>query len=304
MGNQEPTDHDRLFKELISTFFLEFLELFFPQVLDYMEPESVTFQDKEVFTDVTIGERYETDLLAQVQFREEDSYFLIHLENQASSQSNFNKRMFRYFARLHEKFDLPIYPIVIFSYDQPQKQAINYYQVEFPDLQVLQFNYRVIQLNRLNWRNFLNQANPVACALMAKMNIAPTERPRVKLECLRLLATLRLDPARMQLISGFVDTYLRLSASELEIFNQEFEQIESTAVKEGIMEITTSWKEEGKQELMLSLLNRRLGELSSQTQAQIMSLNSSQLEELGVAMFNLENEDDLNSWLANSPTNN
>ena len=36
---------------------------------------------------------------------------------------------------------------------------------------------------------------------------------RVKLECLRLLATLRLDPARMQLISGFVDTYLRLSAN-------------------------------------------------------------------------------------------
>lgn len=40
------------------------------------------------------------------------------------------------------------------------------------------------------------------------------------------------------------------------MFNQEFEQIESIAVKEGIMEITTSWKEEGKQkgkqELMLS----------------------------------------------------
>jgi hypothetical protein len=147
---------------------------------------------------------------------------------------------------------------------------------------------------------------------MAKMNIAPTERPRVKLECLRLLATLRLDPARMQLISGFVDTYLRLSTSELEVFNQEFEQIESIAVKEGIMEITTSWKEEGKlegkqegkQELILSLLNYRFGELSSQTQAKIMSLNSSQLEELGVAMFNLENKDDLNSWLANSPTNN
>ncbi len=166
----------------------------------------------------------------------------------------------------------------------------------------------MIQLNRLNWRDFLNQANPVACALMAKMNIAPTERPRVKLECLRLLATLRLDPARMQLISGFVDTYLRLSISELEVFNQEFEQIESIAVKEGIMEITTSWKEEGKekgkQELILHLLNHRLGELSSETQAEIMSLNSSQLEELGVAMFNLENEDDLNSWLANSPTNN
>ncbi len=320
MANQGAIDHDRLFKELISTFFLEFLELFFPQVLDYLEPESVTFRDKEVFTDVTRGERYETDLLAEVRFQEEDSYFLIHLENQASSESDFNQRMFRYFARLHEKFNLPIYPIVIFSYDQPQKPAINYYQVEFPDFQVLQFNYRVIQLNRLNWRDFLNQPNPVACALMSKMNLAPAERPRVKLECLRLLATLQLDPARMQLISGFVDTYLRLNARELEVFNQEFEQIESTTVKEEIMEITTSWKEEGKregkqegkregkqegkQELILNLLTYRFGELSSPIQAEIMRLNSSQLDELGLASYNLENEQDLRRWLANSLGNN
>nr|WP_287127406.1 hypothetical protein [Candidatus Cyanaurora vandensis] len=36
----------------------------------------------------------------------------------------------------------------------------------------------------------------------------------MKLECLRLLATLKLDPAQMQFISGFVDTYLQLTGSE------------------------------------------------------------------------------------------
>ncbi len=30
-------DHDRLFKELISTFFIEFIELFFPQLMDYLD---------------------------------------------------------------------------------------------------------------------------------------------------------------------------------------------------------------------------------------------------------------------------
>ncbi len=58
-------DHDRLFKELLSTFFVEFIELFFPDVMADLEPESVTFPNLEVFTDVTAGERYETDLLAQ-----------------------------------------------------------------------------------------------------------------------------------------------------------------------------------------------------------------------------------------------
>lgn len=35
-------DHDRLFKELISTFFVEFMELFFPEVLAYVERDSIT----------------------------------------------------------------------------------------------------------------------------------------------------------------------------------------------------------------------------------------------------------------------
>jgi hypothetical protein len=47
-----------------------------------------------------------------------------------------------------------------------------------------------------------------------------------------------------------------------------------------------------------------LGELSSETQAEIMTLNSSQVEELGVAMFKLENEEGLKHWLANSLENN
>ena len=72
----ENIDHDRLFKELISTFFVEFIELFFPQVMTYLDSESVTFLDKEIFTDVTEGEKYETDLIAQVKFQRQSSFFL------------------------------------------------------------------------------------------------------------------------------------------------------------------------------------------------------------------------------------
>jgi predicted transposase/invertase (TIGR01784 family) len=113
-------DHDRLFKELLTTFFVEFLELFLPEVLPYLENDSIEFIDKEVFTDVTAGERYEADLIVKVKFRAQESYFLIHVENQSYKQPSFDKRMFRYFARLYEKFDLPVYPVVIFSYDSPK----------------------------------------------------------------------------------------------------------------------------------------------------------------------------------------
>jgi hypothetical protein len=189
-------DHDHLFKELISTFFVEFLELFIPEVLTYLDRDSITFVDKEIFTDITAGERYEADLIVKAKFRSQESYFLIHIENQAQQQTDFSKRMFRYFSRLYEKFDLPIYPVVLFSYKYPRTVEPNYHQIAFPNKVVLQFNYDVIQLNQLNWRDFVQQANPVASALMAKMNIADSERPKVKLECLRLLATLRLNPQK------------------------------------------------------------------------------------------------------------
>jgi hypothetical protein len=197
-------NHDRLFKELLTIFFVEFLELFLPEVVTYLKRDSLEFLDKEVFTDITAGEQYEADLVVKAQFQEQETFFLIHVESQSYPQTDFGQRMFRYFARLSEKFALPVYPIAIFSYDSPRTLQPNTYQVAFPDKLVLEFNYAVIQLNQLNWRDFLRQQNPVASALMAKMNIVVEDRPKVKFECLRLLATLRLDPARMQLISGFI----------------------------------------------------------------------------------------------------
>ena len=70
-------DHDRLFKELISNFFMEFIELFLPEVRDYIEAGSVELLDKEVFTDITAGERHEVDLVAKVRFKEQDTFFLV-----------------------------------------------------------------------------------------------------------------------------------------------------------------------------------------------------------------------------------
>ena len=303
-------DHDRLFKELLTTFFLEFIDLFFPDLTAYLEPDSLTFLDKELFTDVTSGEQYEADLVAKVQFRTQESFFLIHVENQANPQSDFSQRMFRYFARLYEKFALSVYPIAIFSYNTPQRHEPNFHQVSFPDFDVLKFNYKVIQLNRLNWRDFLHQPNPVASALMAKMKMTQQERVQVKVECLRLMTTLRLDAARMQLISGFIDTYLRLSAKEEQQFQAQIRTIEPNNQREEVMEIVTSWMEQGLQQglqqgevvLILRQLNRRFGSIAPELEAQIRSLAISQLENLGEALLDFSDTSDLVTWLSEHKT--
>ncbi len=167
---------------------------------------------------------------------------------------------------------------------------------------MLEFNYRVIQLNRLNWRDYLGQANPVASALMAKMQISPIDRPKVKAQCLRLLVTLRLDPARMQLISGFVDTYLDLTELEEQVFREELGRIEPEA-QEQVMQIVTSWMrtgiEQGKLSIVMRQLKRKVGELNPEVEERVKGLSVAQLEELSEALLDFSNLEDLTTWLRN-----
>jgi Domain of unknown function (DUF4351)/Putative transposase, YhgA-like len=298
------TNHDRLFKELLSTFFLEFVDLFLPKVSAYLERDSILFLDKEVFTDVTSGQRHEADLVIKARFQGRESFFLIHVEHQARREGDFGRRLFRYFARLYEKHGLPVYPVVVFSYDAPRRAESPRHRVEFPDKVVLEFNYEVIQLNRLNWRDYLRHENPVASALMAKMAMKPEERPRVKVECLRLLATLRLDPARMQLISGFIDTYLKLNREEERAFQV---RVRATGGREGkkVMEIVTSWmkqgirqgRQEGKLELVLRLLTHRCGKLGLRLQSRIRKLPLNKIEALAEALLDFKAASELKNWL-------
>ncbi|WP_019503373.1 DUF4351 domain-containing protein [Pleurocapsa sp. PCC 7319] len=301
-------NHDQLFKELLTTFFIEFLELFFPSVLEFLDVETISFVDKELFTNVTKGKKKIMDVVALAKFQKQNHTFLIHIENQARNDPQYNQQMFRYYCSLFLKYDRPIYPIVIFAYDHPKRADRDDFSIDFPEgldrYFPLQFKYKVVQLNRLNWRDFLQRPNPVAAALMAKMRITPKDRPLVKAECLRLMVTLELNPAKMQLISGFVDTYLRLNQNEQQVFQSELDKMELQQ-QEQIMQITTSWKEEGIAEglvqgqsnTILRLLNRKLGTLDNALASRIKSLNPDQLDNLTEDLLDFQTLDDLNQWL-------
>ncbi len=273
-------DHDQNFKELISTFFIEFLELFLPEIAKTIDPESITFLKQEYFVDLVEGEEQVIDLLVEVKQSGIDATFLIHIEPQSTSRSSFPERIFFYFARLHQFHRKRIYPIAIFSYDSPQKEAKSSYGVEFPDFKVLEFKFKSIQLNRLDWPDYLDRSNPVAAALISKMKIDKADRPKVKAECLRLMVTLKLDPAKSRLISKFVDTYLRLNDQEERTFQSEIAKLEPQQ-KEIIMYTLTSWEEKGIQKERKTIaLNMLRKKLDLETIAEVTGLTIIQLQEL------------------------
>lgn len=296
-------DHDELFKKLLTTFFVEFVELFLPDMAGYLDWDNIEFLPLEYFNDTTTGQRRQIDILAKVGFQGKEAFFLVHIENQSYSQEEFERRMFFYFSLLYQKYLLPIYPIAVFSFDYPLRPQSQQHTVTFPDLKVLEFNFASVQLNNLSWRDFLQHQNPVATALMSKMRVAKNDRPRVKAECLRILATLQLDPARTELISGFVDTYLKLNAQEETIFQEAIDTMGLTQQGQ-IMEIVTSWMERGIEQgkdreiaLVIRQLTRLLNGLSPGLESQVRQMSLEQVEALGEDMMDFTEEADLVNWL-------
>jgi hypothetical protein len=246
------------------------------------------------------GDEKIIDLLVEVKLAGQDKTFLFHLEAQSYSESQIGRRMFYYLARLHQNYVKDIYPIVIFSFDRPYRAENDTFKIEFPNRKVLEFRFHAIQLNRLNWRDYIDRPNPVAAALMAKMKIAKRDRPKVKAECLRLLVTLKLDPAKTRLISKFVDTYLRLNAQEEQTFQAEIDKL-GVAQKEAIMQVTTSWEEtgieKGQRSLLNLLLEQKFGQLPDALSDRISSLSPDKLSTLAIALLSFSAIDDLSHWL-------
>ena len=88
--------------------------MFCPELAKDLDPDSLEFLDKEIFTDVTHGEKHQADIVAWAKFKGKGLGFLIHVEPQARHETHFRRRMFTYFARFHEKYEVPVYPIALY----------------------------------------------------------------------------------------------------------------------------------------------------------------------------------------------
>jgi len=163
-------------------------------------------------------------------------------------------------------------------------------------------NFLQLHLKRLSWREFLKKDNPAVAALLSHMDYGKKERIRLKLEFLKMLLRLKLDPARMQLLSGFFDSYVQLEPEEDKKLQEKLAQeIPEEEVIE-VTEILTSWHkrgiEEGKVEALQNavarLAGKKLGGLSTETKEMIFSLASiEQLENICDSILDIQTEKEL-----------
>jgi predicted transposase YdaD len=277
------THHDQLFKQLIHNFFSEFLDLFFPTVYQHIDFSSLKPMSEEMFTDLFSGECRRADIVIEAKLKGQETLIIIHVEPQSYGQPDFNERMYHYFSLLYNKYRKPILPIAIFSYDENRYER-NEYNITFPFFHVLSFQFLMVELRKMNWKQYIQSNNLIAAALISKMGYSRTERVQVKKEFLRMLVKMEINPAKMELINGFFETYLSLNESEEKTLMEEIKQLNSDE-KEQILKLPNSWVEKGKKEgiqegLRKIALNMLKEGLSIELIARVTNLDYEEIEKI------------------------
>jgi len=291
-------DHDQIHKRLIEAFFREFMELFCPVEARLIDFSKVEFLREEYFTDTRAGVRRLLDLVVKVGLKAGGERFvLVHAEFEASrNETNFPRRMFQYFCQLFLRYDTEIVPIAMFTDDSHWKSPVpDHFELSLPEKTFVRFEYHLIKLKHLDYRQFLESNNPLAYALMAKMNYNRKERGRLKADFLRLILACPVDAARQSLLVEFVETYLPLAGREQTEFQQivrsdqeyaEVEQMITVYEKQGI--------QKGKQEDLILLLEKKFGKLSASVRRKVRQVQSPEkLESLLLAVLDADSLQDL-----------
>ncbi len=153
------------------------------------------------------------------------------------------------------------------------------------------------------WQELEISDNPFATVVMAHLKTQQTskklgERKSWKFSLIRRLYEQGWQETDIRNLYRFIDWVMILPKALETEFWQEFKQFEQ---EQSMGYVTTGERigyERGTQELVLRLLQKRVGELPQSTRESIQSLSLSQLEELGEALLDFTALDDLLTWLA------
>jgi hypothetical protein len=300
-------DHDELFKELIEELYFELLELFLPH--DFVNTLDRTFRvslDKELPADIGPGKSHRADIVSKVQILPAKIPMLIHIEIESSCSKEFPERMLYYYAGLRKKYKLEVLPIAIFAFTTPRGLQPCMVSSKIADCNILRFEFKRIQLNTLNWRDYLSIKNPVVPALMPLMRYNDSERVDVRLNSILRFGEISeaaetpLSSSQISIVRRMIDSYSPLTPSEKLRFNEKLEELNPN-LKGTIMNYITSWERDGAlqnaREMARDLLTSRFGDIDTEILDEVDELSAEKLKTLPKAIFGFSSPNDVVIWL-------
>ena len=216
--------------------------------------------------------------------------------------------MLEYFVLDWREFKLPVYPIAVLSHKEFDEASLSPLRMVIQDDPILDFRFAVIDLARLDAQQHVRQLNAAALlALSARMSVDPATRISFAVDFVRNTYRMRLRSQEEDEVSTFFFSYQEFKCEEGLKLQEQLSRIKDMEIPKAVLRRNplvrlgiTEGRQEGRHreiELVLRLLNRRLGEVSRQHKQTIRKLPLKQVEALGEALLDFQTSTDLRSWL-------
>jgi predicted transposase YdaD len=235
----------------------------------------------------------DNDVLIKVENPEGE--FLILNELQLRYKETVPLRMRAYIALAEERYNLPIYPVLINILPHVKKPNIpNFYQQEFMGMKSYQ-DYRVINLWEIEadlvFAENLSSLLPFVPILKGGGEEAVVRKAVIKLRENEQLSDL--EP----LLSFFAAFVLEMPIVQQIMRWDMIVLRESPWYQEILKEGEKRGEQRGETNLVIRLLSKRFGNLDQELAEKIRQLSIPQLETLGESIFNFSAMADLENWL-------
>lgn len=303
-------EQDSPWKDLLDRFFEAFMAFFFPAAHAQIDwARGYEFLDKELqklTADAALGRRA-VDKLVKVWLKSgEDVVALIHAEVQGQRERKFSERIYVYHHRLSDRFNQRVATFVILT-DRQRHWRPQSFQYELLGTTIL-LRFAVVKLLDYQTRGAeLEQStNPFAIVVMAHLRLlevqrAPRKRLADKLELTKLLYERGYDQLTVIRLFRFLD-WLMFLPDDLQLeYRTELDRIEENQKMPYLSSFERMGIEKGAQtgggEILLNLLQLRLGELSEETKAQLLALPFERMKQLSNLTLELKSERELQTWL-------
>ncbi|MFM7426883.1 MAG: Rpn family recombination-promoting nuclease/putative transposase [Elainella sp.] len=244
----------------------------------------------------------ENDVLVKVTSPEQGEFLVLN-ELQLRYSPNLPARMRAYAALAEERYNLPVYPVLVNILPPAASVVIaQSYESSLLGLEARQ-DYRVINLWEVEAEVVFEQS------LTALLPFVPILKQGGEVAVVqRALTQLRQDEQMVELeaLLGFFASFVLDSEVVRQIMRWDMAVLrESPWYQEILQEGEQRGRQEGRQEerqsLILKLLTRRVGDLPPDLTTQVQSLSLEQLEALGEALLDFTALSDLEQWLTALP---
>ena len=306
-------EYDSPWKDILESYFEDFMAFFFPEIHAEIDwTRGYVFLDQElsqITRDAETGEKIVDKLVKVWKLTGEETWVLLNVEIQSQEESVLGERVFTYFYRLKDKFNLPIASLVILGDDRNNWRPSTFSQslwgcdvlFRFPTVKLLDYESQ--------WADLEASRNPFAIVTMAHLKTKSTRkdlqsRKDWKFRLTRMLYENGYERQAILDLFRFIDWILELPSDLKEAFRNELAQYEQekqmpyvTSIERmGIEQGRKEGRKEGERSLILRQLTRRVGVLPEHLTDRIQDLSIEQLETLAEDLLDFQGLDDLTAW--------